>query len=438
MDLQRLTIDQQLEIDVLAGIMRRDEKRYTWLDELKEDDFTEYQNQQLLKFLKENKELSCDDLLFKISVTPIMRDYNFSDLEYHIDDQLYLSRTGEDSISQLRLNSKYRKIVKAVSKINKNCPTNKELESLMEFITTTDTNVEGAHQTVPEAVISVSRDFINKDGRPKQATLSGWKGFDSLVGGFRKGVYIIGGLPGTGKTTLTLQLLIEYALNNPKELVVLHSLEMALEDLRFKVASYLTGVSSERLEAFTISKYEQKQFHDNCSGLPENMILSFSGNLTAKEMELKNKGYVEEYGLDIGLTAIDYIQIASPNNKKDMDETKRIQSIAHELRALALTSYPIIALTQFTKDVEKGQKPLMKHIKGSGQIAQDAICVVMLYSQNFAEVTVSIEKNRFGMAGVEKDFDFLLTKSRMQCDLDKIENEEFNNYYETDQEGAKQ
>lgn len=410
-----MTINQKLETDVLAGIIRHDEKRYSWLDELKKDDFTEYKYQILLNYLKDNKEKEKDDLFFDISVDALMNNYDFTDLEDHIDEQLYLSRTGDNSISQLRLNSKYRKIVKAVKKINENQPTTQELDGLVEFIVQTDTNTEGAYQTVPEAVVSVSRDFINKDGRPKQALLSGWKGFDNLVGGFRKGVYIVGGLPGTGKTTLTLQLLIEFALNNPTKLVVLHSLEMALEDLRFKVASYITGVSSEHLESFNISSYEQKQFMGAQDKMPENMILSFSGNLSTQEMSMKNKAYVDEYGLDIGLCAIDYIQIASPNCKKDMDETKRIQSIAHELRAEALTSYPIIALTQFTKDVEKGQKPTMKSIKGSGQIAQDAICIIMLYSKDFAEVTITIEKNRFGMSGVENDFDFLMTKSTIKA-----------------------
>lgn len=427
-----MTISQKLETDVLAGIIRHDEKRYTWLDELNKSDFTEYKHQVLLEYLKENKESSKDDLFFNMSVDPMMSNYDFSDLDEHIDNQLYLSRTGDDSISQLRLNSKYRKIVKAVNKINKDQPLAEEIEALMEFIIQTDINTEGAYQTVPEAVVSVSRDFVNKEGRPKQALLSGWKGLDSLVGGFRKGIYIIGGLPGTGKTTITLQTLIEFALNNPTKLVVFHSLEMALEDLRFKVASYITGVSSKHLESFNISAYEQKKFMGVGDKMPANMILSFSGNLTTQEMSMKNKSYVEEYGLDVGLCAIDYIQIASPNSKKDMDETKRVQSIAHELRAEALTSYPIIALTQFTKDVEKGQKPTMKSIKGSGQIAQDAICIIMLYSKEFAEVTIAIEKNRFGMSGIEKDFNFLMTQSTIKAKdgSDDKKDEDDNEKYE--------
>ena len=116
---------------------------------------------------------------------------------------------------------------------------------------------------------------------------------------------------------------------------------------------------------------------------------------------------------DIGLIIIDYVQLLLHSKIKAENRVQEISQITRALKSIAKEfQIPIIALSQLSRNVENriNKRPILSDLRESGSIEQDADLVLMLYRENYYNLTtekvvpaeVIIAKHRNGPLGIVK------------------------------------
>jgi replicative DNA helicase len=294
-----------------------------------------------------------------------------------------------------------------------------EMIVLLETKTTSD--VVAKTQDLIASVDSESSEVEIFDGEQmEQALLDGWKDGSSniiiptginkldvmLNGGFTVDkLYTIGAAPGTGKTSLAQQVILN-ALK--KEYGVLFvSMEMERKNIFARFLASFSSINPFRIVINNIFKHELDKF-DNAlkewNKLKPNYFMTEKGHLTLKQIENALKRKLK--ASPIKLMVVDYIQIMQLRDAKNMNEASLIKENVNGLKDLA-TKYhvSVVALSQLTKD-NLGGKPGLKALKGSGGIAEDSHCVINLWTDSEDDsqksnklVNVEVAKNRNGPLG---------------------------------------
>lgn len=116
---------------------------------------------------------------------------------------------------------------------------------------------------------------------------------------------------------------------------------------------------------------------------------------------------------NIGLIVIDYLQLITPNSKKNSTRADEVGEISRALKVLAKElEIPIIALSQLSRANEKNggkvREPALSDLRDSGAIEQDADIVLFIHRQGYYDRTdienknkakVIVAKNRSGSMG---------------------------------------
>lgn len=126
--------------------------------------------------------------------------------------------------------------------------------------------------------------------------------------------------------------------------------------------------------------------------------------------EFRSKARQMKRKENVGLIIVDYLQLMTAPNINNREQ--QISYISRELKATAKElQIPIIALSQLSREIEKGggkvkREPQLSDIRESGAIEQDADMVMFLYRPNDFEIAedsnlkdifyLKIEKHRSG------------------------------------------
>ena len=234
----------------------------------------------------------------------------------------------------------------------------------------------------------------NKDGLGLTGLPSGFGDLDALTGGFqRTDLVILAGRPSMGKTSLALNLALNAAIPNRRQLyrqlppaaVAVFSLEMGSEQLlqrlicqagHFNLNDLRTGrLADQDIERLTraISHLEQARiFIDDT---PAIRVLE----LRAKARRLKSQ--LQSEGSDLGLVVVDYLQLMRGSDRADSRE-QEISEISRSLKGLAKElNLPVMALSQLNRRVEErpDKRPQLADLRESGAIEQDADLITFIY-----------------------------------------------------------
>ena len=226
---------------------------------------------------------------------------------------------------------------------------------------------------------------------------TGFTGLDDLAGGMTRGeITIVGGRPGHGKTTFTINLIKSFIENGKK--VILFNREMTNTEMLKKLIALESGDLSygmirrgvfdmqglaelERVKAFIINKYSEGKFamFDN--------LKDFSSSASE----------VKKFKPDIIID--DYIQLIRPENPQDQRRLQ-LESIVNNYKWLAKsTKACAILVSQLNRALESriGQRPILSDLAESGaieQVAENVWFVFYDYKINFA-------KSKVGANGIE-------------------------------------
>jgi replicative DNA helicase len=104
-------------------------------------------------------------------------------------------------------------------------------------------------------------------------------------------------------------------------------------------------------------------------------------------------------GMDVDIVFVDYVQrLKAP---KTASIYERVSAVAQALKEVAREcSVPVVALAQINRAGASGAR--MEHLKGSGDIEQEADVVMILErkEENDRLATLTIDKNRHGPTGL--------------------------------------
>ncbi len=238
---------------------------------------------------------------------------------------------------------------------------------------------------------------------------SGFRDLDELTTGFQKGdLIVVGGRPSMGKTAFTLNIAQHVGLES-REPVAIFSLEMAKEQLAFRMLCSEAMVNSNSIRKGFIKKEDWHKLTGAASKLTGAPIfIDDSSGITVLELRAKARRLKMEHGLS--LVIVDYLQLMRGKGSFERRE-QEISDISRSLKALAKElSIPVIAVSQLNRSVEQRRPPtpMLADLRESGAIEQDADVILFLYRDevynkdtpaNKGEAEVIVAKQRNGPIG---------------------------------------
>jgi replicative DNA helicase len=265
-------------------------------------------------------------------------------------------------------------------------------------------------KSISDVLVDAYNSISRKVGSEREKYRAGSTGFGDLdrviIGLSRSDLLILAARPGFGKSTLALNIAVNFARRNPEKSVCFFSLEMANEQLALRMLAAESHVNSQKLSSGELDGADVANLADGVNSLTGlNMYFDDTAGITVPQMKAKIRRIKEP-----GLVIIDYLQLISSGRRHD-NRVNEISEITRQLKIMAKElDIPVMALSQLSRNVESRQdkRPMLSDLRESGSIEQDADIVMFIYREgeynkqadnpNLTEVIVA--KNRHGGTGM--------------------------------------
>lgn len=266
-----------------------------------------------------------------------------------------------------------------------------------------------------QSMAEVMSDTIDLLDRIRQGESLGMRcglDIDKITGGFQRGqFYILAARPSMGKTALAVQMAQEISKQCP---VGFLSLETTNKSLGMRSLSNFSEFSGDKMRGGYITDEEFARLKNDATILSQMQItMDESTDVSAEGIRAKVNTMKRKD--DIGLLIIDYVQLMK--SEKD----NREQQIAEISRACVGVAKEfnicVLGLAQLNRECEKrgDKRPMLSDLRESGQLEQDAFCVMFLNrpehygithypngesTENIAEIIIA--KHKDGKTGLKK------------------------------------
>lgn len=249
-----------------------------------------------------------------------------------------------------------------------------------------------ASQQVEVALKNINQMIMLK-GEPTGIE-TGFTGLDSAMRGLHSNeMIVIAGRPGTGKTSIALNIVEHAVLYKKPANTLIFSLEMLAEQLLQRMIAARARVDQYKISQGRISADDLRAITEAAGELSRAPIsIDDTSNMTILEMRAKARRLDQKLRAEnkkLDLIVIDYLQLVkgggsfSSREQEVADISRGIKAMAKELRV------PVIVLAQLNRESEKGEKrnPLVSDLRESGSIEQDADAVILLSVQRKKDAT---------------------------------------------------
>lgn len=232
-------------------------------------------------------------------------------------------------------------------------------------------------------------DFIERVEKPKKCLKTGFFKLDRYVRLSYGDYTIIGGKPSSGKTALTLQMMLNMA---KKEKVIYFSLETSKEKVMDRIICTYTKTTVDEVKDGKIQNWDAITYaYDSFKNLDFEIVEAAGWSV----------GQVEAYTIQKGAKVIfiDYLSILKGEGRSLYE---RVTNISIDLHTMAQhNKIAVFALSQLRRSDSK--EPGMEDLRESGQIEQDADCILLLQvkdkNEQNSDRELIIAKNKEGMTG---------------------------------------
>ncbi|MEE5083776.1 DnaB-like helicase C-terminal domain-containing protein [Pseudomonas alliivorans] len=233
-------------------------------------------------------------------------------------------------------------------------------------------------EVLPDVVDGIDRRF---NGAAQLGHSSGLKDLDELIRGLRnKNMIVIAGLPGSGKTTLGVQIAQKIACtDNGVGLIV--SMEMTKEELVTRGIASVGGVSLTRLdEGHTLQDEDWPRITSAVNVLHKSeLFVCDEEGMTAARIRATARQVQRKEGLSI--VVVDYIGLITAEGA-GQNRTLELGKISTALKNMAKElDVPVIVLAQLNRGSTNrtDKKPRPSDLRDSGQIEADADVVILVH-----------------------------------------------------------
>jgi replicative DNA helicase len=254
-----------------------------------------------------------------------------------------------------------------------------------------------------KAVDKIERLFEQDD--PITGLSTGFADLDDKTSGLQNSdLIIVAGRPSMGKTTFSMNIAENVAINSGKPVAVF-SMEMPGEQLAMRMMSSLGRIDQHRIRTGKLEDDEWPRLTSAVSILAEaKLFIDDTPALSPTEVRARSRRLMREHG-ELGLIMIDYLQLMQVPGLGD-NRTNEISTISRSLKALAKElNVPVIALSQLNRSLEQrnNKRPIMSDLRESGAIEQDADIVIFIYrdevynedspDKGIAEIIIGKQRN---------------------------------------------
>ena len=231
---------------------------------------------------------------------------------------------------------------------------------------------------------------------------TGLEPLDAVTGGLHPGrLVILAGRPGSGKTTLALN--IAQAALKAQRRVAVQSHEMYAEELtEVLIGTFgipLAHLRQGRLTRADLDKLEKAQ------ASVASYDLDLADGVQSDTASVISAFHEAHARAPLDLAVIDFLQlIRDPTNVRQRNRNEQLGELTGKLKTLARTlDCPVLALSQLNRDIERriNKAPTMADLRDSGELEQAADLVLILSRPEGQPHTVEchVVKNRFGETG---------------------------------------
>ncbi len=263
-------------------------------------------------------------------------------------------------------------------------------------------SVKPAREQVDAAVMNINTLIMNKG--ELMGVPTGFTSLDNMMRGLHSNeMIVIAGRPGTGKTSIALNI-VESALFGKNSIPTLvFSLEMLAEQLYQRMIASRARIDQHKLSSGFLEKDRLQDIHATAKELKSAPLwIDDTAGLSILEMRAKARRLNQQLGGKLGLVVVDYLQLlrgsdpSAPREQEVAEISRGMKAMSKELRA------PVVVLAQLNRDSEKETRnPRPSDLRESGSIEQDADAILLLSRQRKSDKDEEVNKNSNWLIRVE-------------------------------------
>jgi len=272
-----------------------------------------------------------------------------------------------------------------------------EMQRLSKAHLTKDDSVRSLGEVALDVVNELNEAYQTGELRDDTA----WPGsavLADVMGGWRRGrLYVLGGRPGMGKSTLGLHLALHTALKGHG--VAFFALEMSMRELAEMAACNMAFSDGRRIEYRDLQISAKSLPHMGPRIEAVNIALGRFNNLplrvidraglTLAEIRAQASQYAAKLagqGKRLDLIVVDHLGLMRATDTYRGNKVAETEEISNGLKALAKElQCAVLALAQLNRGVEgrDDKKPDLSDLRNSGAIEQDADVVMFAYREAY-------------------------------------------------------
>mgnify|MGYP005954523861 CR=1 FL=1 len=232
--------------------------------------------------------------------------------------------------------------------------------------------------------------FLERSEKPKKYITTGLYTVNKYTYISHGDYIIVGGRPSAGKTALTLQMMLRMA---EKETVVYFSLETNKEKIFDRLICNFCEIPFADIKNGEMARYYKKINDDFPRFKALDLHVVEASGWTVEQIKSK------ALQLKATVIMIDYLSLIQGNGNSTYEKVSNISIALHTMAQR--TKIAVIALSQLSREGKNA--PDMTSLRESGQIEQDADCILLLHTVEpdnpHSDRELIIAKNKEGQTG---------------------------------------
>jgi replicative DNA helicase len=226
-------------------------------------------------------------------------------------------------------------------------------------------------------------DELYKNPAAVTGVASGFRDLDDMTAGLQPGdLIIVAGRPSMGKTAFSINI-AEHVAVRDKLPTIVFSMEMGGTQIAQRLLGSVSKVDAHKLRTGRLEQRDWDKLATALSELNDSPIhIDDTPALNSLELRSRARRVYRQYGNQLGLIVIDYIQLMSSVDGSGENRATELSEISRSLKSLAKELHvPIIALSQLNRSLEQrpNKRPVMSDLRESGAIEQDADVILFIY-----------------------------------------------------------